>query len=91
MSDKPFAKLNAIDAQIRRCFPDGFGPGDDGIHVTIEFFSGFEKFNTRPYHNYEAWSDGYRITGKGVTVESEDLDDAVTAFCDKLKESPDAT
>ena len=50
----------------------------------ITMVNGFELFNTRPYHNYETWSDGYRITDGITTVEREDLDDAVRAFVDEV-------
>jgi hypothetical protein len=47
------------------------------VLATIEVIGGFELFNTYPYHNYETWGQGYRITSQGVTVESEYLDDAI--------------
>lgn len=80
MSDKPFDQLNELDRIIQRAARCGM---DVGTIVTIEFISGFELFNTRPYHNYETWSQGYRVTGRGVTVECEDLDDAVKAWAAK--------
>lgn len=86
MPNKNWDKLNELDQIIRRTCPVGM---NDGVHVTIEMFSGFELFNTRPYHNYETWSDGYRVTGKGVTVKAEDLDDAVRQWAAKVKESKD--
>lgn len=79
MTDKPFDKLNVLDQTLRRTFPvKGFC--ENHTKVTIEFVNGFELFNTRPYHNYESWSDGYRITDGVVKVEAEDLDDAVDKF-----------
>ena len=84
MSNKNWRDLNELDRIIRRVKPPGM---DDGVHVTIEFFSGFELFNTRPYHNYDAWSAGYRVTGMGQTVEAEDLDDAVKLWATKVKPS----
>lgn len=77
MSDKPWKSLNELDRVIQRAARCGM---DVGTIVTIEFISGFELFNTRPYHNYETWSQGYRVTGRGVTVEREDLDDAAKAW-----------
>ncbi len=61
----------------------------EGTRCTIEIISGFEKFNTRPYHNYENWGQGYRITDKetGLKVEREDLDDALNLFEAKMKEN----
>lgn len=52
----------------------------DGTVLTIEFISGFEKFNTRPYHNYETWAQGWRVSGLGVTLEREDLEHAVSEW-----------
>jgi len=74
MSDKPFKKLNLIDQQLRKLFPVGMF---DGVQVKIEKICGFELFNTRNYHNYETWSDGYQITAGGIVVSAEDLDDAI--------------
>jgi hypothetical protein len=88
MSDKRFEKLNVIDQQIRRTLH--MGNQENGTYLTIEFIHGFELFNTRPYHNYETWSQGYRITDpqimdtrwgrkgdKPLVIEAEDLDDAI--------------
>ncbi len=82
MSNKAFYRINEIDKIIRQTKPAGM---DDGVHVSIEYFTGFELFNNRPYHNYETWSGGYRVKGMGVEVESEDLDDAVRAWSVKVK------
>jgi hypothetical protein len=49
----------------------------------IRMFGGFEIFNTRPYHNYETWAEGYEISTPlygGVKVQAEDLDDALRRF-----------
>lgn len=81
MSNKAWNKLNPLDQQIRRALPTGM---NDGVHLTIEFFSGFELFNTRPYHNYETWSSGYRVSDGTIKVEAEDLDDAIQLFVAKL-------
>lgn len=72
------------DRLIRRAKPPG---DDDGVHVTIEYFTGFEVFNTRPYHNYETYSGGYRVKGLGVTAQAEDLDDAVRLWARKADDS----
>ena len=82
MSNKPWSRLNEIDRGIRGAARCGM---EVGVIMTIEFISGFELFNTRPYHNYETWSQGYRVTGRGVVVQSEDLDDAVTAWAGKVR------
>jgi len=84
MSNKRYEQLNDIDRRIRQAFPEGM---IDGTRVTIEFICGFELFNTRPYHNYETWSDGWRITAGDIKVEQEDLDDAVDIFLKKVEES----
>lgn len=84
MSNKSWDQINELDRIIRRTKSIGM---DDGVHVTIEFFTGFEKFNTRPYHNYETWSGGYRVKGMGVEVEAEDLDDAVNQWAVKAAPS----
>lgn len=86
VSDKPFAQLNRLDQLLRMHFP--VGNIEDGVKVTIELIHGFELFNTRPYHNYESWSDGYRIkdTKTGVQHEAEDLDDAIRGFISKVND-----
>jgi hypothetical protein len=56
----------------------------DGTVMRIEFVSGFEKFNDRPYHNYETWAQGWRVSGLGVTAEAEGLDDAVNMWAAML-------
>jgi len=81
MSRKPWDEISEIDKTIHTVSPPGM---NDGVHVTIEYFTGFELFNTSRYHNYETWSGGYRVTGEGVTVEAEDLDDAVRLWADKV-------
>lgn len=37
---------------------------EDGVKQVILRHCGFELYNTRPYHNYETWSDGYVIMGR---------------------------
>lgn len=81
MSNKSFDKLNDLDRRLRRCF--GLEMWSNGETLcTIRLFGGFEIFNTRPYHNYETWANGYEITtGErygNISVSSEDLDDAIT-------------
>lgn len=84
MSDKPRGLLCIPDQIIRDVKPPG---ENSGIHVTIEYFTGFELFNTRPYHNYETFSGGYRVKGLGATAEAEDLDDAVTAWAKAVRKA----
>lgn len=82
MSEKGWHKLNELDQMLRRAKPSGMF---DGVKVTIEMINGFELFNTRPYHNYETWSDGYRISDGRIRVQREDLDDAIKAFVSALE------
>lgn len=92
MSDKRWNLLNVLDQQLRRTFPEGDSDSAQGTRVIIELFSGFELFNTRPYHNYETFSSGYRVKlpDGTLTVEREDLDDAVREFCLKIAERKEA-
>lgn len=86
MSDKPREKLNSIDRDLRMAVPVvGFAP--DHTQLVIEKICGFELFNTRRYHNYETWSDGWRVTRGSLTVKAEDLDDAVRLFVEALAEA----
>jgi hypothetical protein len=61
VSDKPFKALNVLDQELRRA--NGIGM-EEGTKLIIKRICGFELFNTRPYHNYESWSDGYNIIGR---------------------------
>lgn len=87
MSDKPFNKLSKIDQRLRKLFPTRMWDNNEVI-CKIEMFGGFELFNSRPYHNYENWSSGYRITtGKrygNIGVSAEDLDDAITKLEEEM-------
>ena len=47
----------------------GFYGGEE-VWVEIEYFGGFEYFNTRPYHNYEGWGHGFRVTINGISNKS---------------------
>lgn len=84
MPNKPFPKLNILDQEIRKVWRPNMM---DDVQLTIELICGFELFNTRPYHNYETWSNGYRVTDKnGIKVEAEDLDDAINIYVYKRRE-----
>jgi len=83
MSNKPYARLNEIDRKLRQAFPADMC-NTTIVQLKIEKICGFELFNTRPYHNYESWSDGWRITAGDITVEEEDLDDAVDKFLERV-------
>ena len=74
MSDKPYGKTDPLDQLVRRASRCGMTMG---TVMVIEFISGFELFNTRAYHNYETWSQGWRVHGRGAFAEREDLDDAI--------------
>jgi hypothetical protein len=53
-----------IDALVRS-WKNGLGllglHDNDKVFIEIEYFGGFEYFNTRPYHNYENWGHGWRV------------------------------
>lgn len=61
LSDKPYDKLDNTDTILRVATPVGM---EDGVKQVILRHCGFEFYNTRPYHNYETWSDGYIIMGR---------------------------
>ena len=86
MSNKDWNKIDRLDKLIRQTLR--LGMNDNATYLTIEFIWGFELFNTRPYHNYETWSGGYRVTDthNNIKVEREDLDDAIEAWAKKLEE-----
>lgn len=86
MSDKSWNHLNVLDQALRRAFPVGMDDNQQGVRCRIEMISGFELFNTRPYHNYETFSSGYRVSlpDGSFTAEREDLDDAIKALIDEL-------
>ena len=81
MSDKALRNLDEIDRLLRRTFPPG--PDQEPHPVTIRLESGFELWNTRPYHNYETFSDGWEVANhdRSIIGRAEDLDDAVRSFC----------
>lgn len=60
----------------------------DGTFLKLEYIYGFEKFNTRPYHNYETWAGGWRVTDEknGITFEEEYLEKAIEMWMRKAKE-----
>lgn len=86
MANKDWDKLWDADQFIRRLPLDSCPGGYKVVMMKIEFIRGFELFNDVPYHNYEDWGDGYRISdpdGK-IVVEAEDLDDALKLFKEKI-------
>lgn len=87
MSNKSRDLLRETDLEIRRIFPTMMWANNEVI-LTIEFYGGFEFFNTRRYHNYETWSEGYRVTAgdrfDNLSATAEDLDDALMLFKKQL-------
>jgi len=77
MSDKAWDKINPLDKELRGAFKHGMF---DGTRCVIWMISGFELFNTRPYHNYENWAQGYCATDGRVFARAEDLDDCIAQF-----------
>lgn len=61
MPDKNWNRLNPIDLDLRIVNHVGM---EDGIKQLIIRQCGFELYNTRPYHNYETWSDGWIVFGR---------------------------
>jgi len=61
----------------------------EGTKLYVELINGFELFNTTHYHNYETFSDGWRITDGKIAAEGEDLLDAVRAFREKFLKEKD--
>ncbi len=68
----------------------------DGVQMVIEYYSAFEAFNTRPYHNYESWGAGWRIRliakkergfEQDIVVENECLVCGTNEAMRKLKEA----
>lgn len=100
MSDKSFTVLTKQDQLLRQCHPV-VGFCTNHVQCVIEKVCGFELFNTRPYHNYETWSDGYKVRateesgimdvrhGRDGTrlleVSAEDLDDAIAAYAEAVR------
>ncbi len=71
--------VGQVDAMVMGLLPSGM---IDGTLLTIEAISGFEKFNTRPYHCYETWCRGWRITDPRLAhpIEREALTSAIAAW-----------
>jgi hypothetical protein len=90
MSNKPRERLIPLDRLLRDKYPiRGFTSGGLNCQITIEFRQGFELFNTREYHNYETWSDGYYVqyedAEKTIYARGEDLDEALGDLHNKLQ------
>lgn len=61
MSNLPWPKLDRSDRTLREALPVGM---EDGVKQIVLRVCGFELFNTRSYHNYETWSDGYAVVSR---------------------------
>lgn len=61
MSNKGLSQLADPDLDLRLSSSVDM---EDGIKQIILRHCGFELYNTRPYHNYETWSDGYIVIGR---------------------------
>lgn len=79
---RPWASLNPLERQIRSTLPTGMY---DEVRLTIEYVCGFEKFDS-----YETWASGFRVKGHGITLEREDLNDAINAWCAAYKAQEEA-
>lgn len=82
MSDKGWKNLTKTDQRIRKMSPNRGMTDRTEPQIRITLIRGFELFNTRPYHNYENWSDGYTAEAfwEGYIVayaSAEDLDDCL--------------
>ena len=85
MSNKRWTQLLDADRMIRKLSPNKGMTNGVELQIRIELKRGFELFNTRPYHNFEDWADGYFVSayrdGKVIAeAEREDLDDALEAL-----------
>ena len=93
MSNKVRSKLLKADRIIRDLSPNKGMTNGTNPQIRITLIRGFELFNTRPYHNYEDWSDGYEaeaFDGDGNVIaqaSAEDLDDVLKELGRKLKHS----
>jgi hypothetical protein len=61
MSNKRHAQLDRADRALREASHVGM---EQGIKQIILRHAGFELANSRPYHNYENWSDEYEVLGR---------------------------
>ena len=58
------------------------------IFMTIDLIGSFERYNNRPYHNYEQWATGYRVSihpFKNVVKQTMSVDnECIQCACEKL-------
>lgn len=88
MSDKHHDRLWPVERRINQLYNPTM---TDRIQIKLKRFTGFEIFNTRPYHNYETWSAGWNAEDAwGNSASAEDLDDCLNKLCDKREAQLDA-
>ena len=93
MPNKKWENLIEVDRQLRKLSPNKGMTEKSGLNpqIRVTLVRGFELFNTRSYHNYETWSDGYVAEAFGddgqiiASSQAEDLDDVLIALEKKLK------
>lgn len=85
MPDKTWNRLNPIDIDLRMVNHVGM---EDGIKQLIIRHCGFELYNTRPYHNYETWSDGWHVFGRrdGKAVSADKMWEAYRNYHENREE-----
>jgi len=76
--------MEALEKKIRNLI--SVGPGNAPGHgpytlATIELIGGFELFNDRPYHCYETWCKGFRVT----VGKKQVIDESLSKALDKIK------
>lgn len=69
-----------ISEALNASCPHGYP--ESGTLVCIDFVQGFEKFGA-----YETWGCGWRVSGRGATVEDKKLNAAVNAWALKVWEA----
>lgn len=62
--------------------PNPEGYPEEGLLVHIDFLQGFEKFGA-----YETWGSGWRVIGRGKTVENKKLNAAVNVWALRVWEA----
>jgi len=82
MSNKNWNEICDVDKALRKIVGMGMWDYKQTL-INIRMIGGFELFNTRRYHCYENWCEGYEITSPlwpDIVVTKEDLDDAIKEF-----------
>lgn len=81
MPNKRWHELNPIDIDLRLSSETGM---EEGVKQIIIRQCGFELYNTRPYHNYETWSDGWVVFGR-KDKRAEKFEEIVKAYLEYPK------